>query len=138
MQLLAVGLNHTTAPVALRERLAFAPEQLGTAVAAARNWFARADSKGGDEAAILSTCNRTELYAASNAAHPLDAGAQFLADFSTAECRWSGSCWNRSSGPGGPRHKAGVTVVVWLCLALLHHIPALSRITEPATASDTA
>jgi glutamyl-tRNA reductase len=81
MQLLAVGLNHTTAPVALRERLAFAPEQLGTAVAAARNWFARADSKGGDEAAILSTCNRTELYAASNAANPLDAGAQFLADF---------------------------------------------------------
>ncbi|KQZ38876.1 glutamyl-tRNA reductase [Duganella sp. Root1480D1] len=81
MQLLAVGLNHTTAPVALRERLAFAPEQLGTAVAAARNWFACADSKGGDEAAILSTCNRTELYAASNAANPLDAGAQFLADF---------------------------------------------------------
>ncbi|XLZ68539.1 glutamyl-tRNA reductase [Massilia sp. SR12] len=81
MQLLAVGLNHTTAPVALRERLAFAPEQLGTAVTAARNWFARADSKGDDEAAILSTCNRTELYAASNAAHPLDAGAQFLADF---------------------------------------------------------
>lgn len=81
MQLLAVGLNHTTAPVALRERLAFAPEQLGTAVAAARNWFAGADSQGGDEAAILSTCNRTELYAASNAANPLDAGAQFLADF---------------------------------------------------------
>jgi glutamyl-tRNA reductase len=81
MQLLAVGLNHTTAPVALRERLAFAPEQLGTAVTAARNWFADADSKGGDEAAILSTCNRTELYAASNAANPLDAGAQFLADF---------------------------------------------------------
>jgi len=81
MQLLAVGLNHTTAPVALRERLAFAPEQLGAAVTAARNWFARADSRGGDEAAILSTCNRTELYAASNAANPLDAGAQFLADF---------------------------------------------------------
>ena len=81
MQLLAVGLNHTTAPVALRERLAFAPEQLGQAVAAARNWFACANSPGGDEAAILSTCNRTELYAASNAANPLDAGAQFLADF---------------------------------------------------------
>jgi len=81
MQLLAVGLNHTTAPVALRERLAFAPEQLGTAVMAARNWFARGDSNGSDEAAILSTCNRTELYAASNVAHPLDAGAQFLADF---------------------------------------------------------
>jgi glutamyl-tRNA reductase len=81
MQLLAVGLNHTTAPLALRERLAFAPEQLGTAVAAARNWFQRLDSRGSDEAAILSTCNRTELYAASHADNPLDAGAHFLADF---------------------------------------------------------
>jgi len=81
MQLLAVGLNHTTAPVALRERLAFAPEQLGLAVAEARNWFQRLDSRGGDEAAILSTCNRTELYAASHADNPLDAGAHFLADF---------------------------------------------------------
>jgi len=81
MQLLAVGLNHTTAPVALRERLAFAPEQLGLAVAEARNWFQRLDARGGDEAAILSTCNRTELYAASHADNPLDAGAHFLADF---------------------------------------------------------
>ncbi|GGX84119.1 glutamyl-tRNA reductase [Massilia dura] len=81
MQLLAVGLNHTTAPVALRERLAFAPDQLGSAVRAARNWFQRLDGRGSDEAAILSTCNRTELYAASGAANPLDAGAQFLADF---------------------------------------------------------
>ncbi len=81
MQLLAVGLNHTTAPVALRERLAFAPDQLGAAVTAARNWFLRLDSRGSDEAAILSTCNRTELYAASTVANPLDAGAHFLADF---------------------------------------------------------
>jgi glutamyl-tRNA reductase len=84
MQLLAVGLNHTTAPVALRERLAFAPEQLGMAVTEARNWFQRVDGQGdngGNEAAILSTCNRTELYAASNVSNPLDAGAHFLADF---------------------------------------------------------
>ncbi|GGZ08569.1 glutamyl-tRNA reductase [Pseudoduganella plicata] len=81
MQLLAVGLNHTTAPVALRERLAFAPDQLGTAVRAARNWFQRLDTRGSDEAAILSTCNRTELYAASAADNPLDVGAHFLADF---------------------------------------------------------
>src|SRR5476649_1129861 len=81
MQLLAVGLNHTTAPVSLRERLAFAPEQLGQAVRAARAWFERIDAGGSDEAAILSTCNRTELYAASDIANPLDAGAHFLADF---------------------------------------------------------
>jgi glutamyl-tRNA reductase len=81
MQLLAVGLNHTTAPVSLREQLALAPEQLGQAVQAARGWFARIDAHGGDEAAILSTCNRTELYAASAAPNPLDASAHFLADY---------------------------------------------------------
>jgi glutamyl-tRNA reductase len=81
MQLLAVGLNHTTAPVSLREQLALAPDQLGQAVQAARGWFARLDSRGGDEAAILSTCNRTEMYAASAAPNPLDASAHFLADY---------------------------------------------------------
>jgi glutamyl-tRNA reductase len=60
MQLLAVGLNHTTAPVSLRERLAFAPDQLGEAVRAAQAWFGRSATRGDDEAAILSTCNRTE------------------------------------------------------------------------------
>ncbi|WP_215407358.1 glutamyl-tRNA reductase [Janthinobacterium sp. JC611] len=81
MQLLAVGLNHTTAPVSLREQLAFAPEQLGSAVMAARTWFQRIDLRDNDEAAILSTCNRTELYAASHVPNPLDAGAHFLADY---------------------------------------------------------
>jgi len=85
MQLLAVGLNHTTAPVSLREQLALAPDQLGQAVQAARGWFARIDPQAGgvqmDEAAILSTCNRTELYAASKAPNPLDASAHFLADY---------------------------------------------------------
>jgi glutamyl-tRNA reductase len=81
MQLLAVGLNHTTAPVSLREQLALAPDQLGQAVRAARGWFARSDSRGGDEAAILSTCNRTEMYAASDLPNGLDASAHFLADY---------------------------------------------------------
>ena len=81
MQLLAVGLNHHTAPVSLRERLAFGPDQIGEAVLAARNWFGRVGVHGADEAAILSTCNRTEMYAASELADPLDAGAHFLADY---------------------------------------------------------
>ena len=80
MQLLAVGLNHTTAPVSLREQLALAPDQLGRAVQAARTWFSRQGSTG-EEAAILSTCNRTELYAASNLPNPLDASGQFLAHY---------------------------------------------------------
>lgn len=90
MHLLAVGLNHTTAPVSLREKVAFPADQIGQAVSSARAWFGRANT-GADlmqtgEAAILSTCNRTELYAASTAAHgdvdaAIDSTAHFLADY---------------------------------------------------------
>ncbi|MEY3721897.1 MAG: hypothetical protein RL618_2416, partial [Pseudomonadota bacterium] len=61
MQLLAVGLNHTTAPVSLREKVAFPADQLGQAVASACAWFGNtADTSRAQETAILSTCNRTE------------------------------------------------------------------------------
>ena len=84
MQLLALGLNHTTAPLALREQVAFPADQIGQAVAAARAWFGKT-SQGTDEAAILSTCNRTEIYTAStnpNAANSiLDSTAHFLAQY---------------------------------------------------------
>ncbi len=56
MTLIALGLNHQTAPLELRERVAFPDADLGSAVTALR-------AAGGiREAAILSTCNRTELY----------------------------------------------------------------------------
>lgn len=83
MHLLAVvGLNHTTAPIALREKVAFPADQISLAVTAARTWFNRGDAtKLSDEAAILSTCNRTELYAASNLSNGIDAAAHFLAHY---------------------------------------------------------
>ncbi len=86
MQLLTVGLNHTTAPLALRERVALPADRLGHAVASARAWFGRAALPViSDEAAILSTCNRTELYAASSMPGGVDAAmdatAHFLADY---------------------------------------------------------
>jgi len=56
MSLLALGINHKTASVDVRERVAFSPEQLAEALSQAR---ASACVK---EVAILSTCNRTELY----------------------------------------------------------------------------
>ena len=59
MTLLAFGINHTTAPLALRERVAFAPENLQSAMQEA------CAHAGLTEVAILSTCNRTEIYAAS-------------------------------------------------------------------------
>ncbi|NOV31149.1 glutamyl-tRNA reductase [Methylomonas sp. ZR1] len=56
MTLLAVGINYNTAPVAIRERLAFPTDMLDNTL---KNlWNLREIS----EAAILSTCNRTEFY----------------------------------------------------------------------------
>jgi len=88
MQLIAVGLNHTTAPVALREKVAFPADQIGNAVAAARAFFGgrvAAASAGNDEAAILSTCNRTELYTAvhmpGGVEEAIDATGHFLAEY---------------------------------------------------------
>ncbi len=56
MTLLALGINHKTAPVAVREKVAFAPDLLPSQLRDANS------APGMQEIAILSTCNRTELY----------------------------------------------------------------------------
>ncbi|HCA27668.1 MAG TPA: glutamyl-tRNA reductase [Betaproteobacteria bacterium] len=56
MQILTLGVNHQTAPVSIREKIAFQAETLGRALL---DFAGRRPVK---EAAILSTCNRTELY----------------------------------------------------------------------------
>ena len=55
--LIALGLNHQTAPVSLRERVAFSEQALPATLAALRGL------PGVEEVALLSTCNRTEIYA---------------------------------------------------------------------------
>ncbi|MBQ0741733.1 MAG: glutamyl-tRNA reductase [Pseudomonas sp.] len=62
MGFLAFGINHKTAAVDLRERVAFAPEQLADALQRLR------DETMTQEVAILSTCNRTEIYCSQD--HP--------------------------------------------------------------------
>lgn len=57
MHIIVVGLSHKTAPVEIRERVAFAPEQLEPSLHAMRAL------PGIEEALIVSTCNRVELYA---------------------------------------------------------------------------
>lgn len=57
MNLIALGINHNCAAVEVRERVAFAPEQVGEALVDVCN------AAGVEEVVILSTCNRTELYA---------------------------------------------------------------------------
>jgi glutamyl-tRNA reductase len=61
MQLFTVGVNHTTAPISIRENVSFQNETLAHALR-------DLTSHGVHEAAILSTCNRTELYC--NTSHP--------------------------------------------------------------------
>jgi len=64
MAFIALGINHKTASVAVRERVAFSPEQL---VEALRQLCRVVGSR---EAAILSTCNRSELYLEMECAQP--------------------------------------------------------------------
>ena len=60
MRLFALGINHHTAPLAVREQVVFQPERVNDAL----NHLIH--GRGVGEAAILSTCNRTELYCATN------------------------------------------------------------------------
>jgi len=74
MHLFAFGINHKTAPVAIRERAAFAPEQLPLAL---HDITAHG---GAAEATILSTCNRTEVYCQLDAEDSRQA-VQWFCDF---------------------------------------------------------
>ena len=71
MQLTVVGLNHQTAPLSIREKLAFAAANLPDAVSNL------ARSEAAEEAVILSTCNRTELYCVGEAEKIIDWLAQY-------------------------------------------------------------
>ncbi|MFP5382058.1 MAG: glutamyl-tRNA reductase [Gammaproteobacteria bacterium] len=78
MQLLTLGVNHHTAPLAIRERVAFGPDKLVEAL------HDLTGSHRASEVAILSTCNRTELYV--NTPSP-EAVSEWLADFHKIEQR---------------------------------------------------
>lgn len=71
MELYVIGVNHTTAPIQIRENVAFNSEHLGSALR-------ELTSHDATEAAILSTCNRTELYcSAENPEKPLNWLSQY-------------------------------------------------------------
>lgn len=75
MQLLALGLNHKTAPVEIRERVALTNGQLGEALSSLVNYI--------PQGIILSTCNRTEVYATTDQDHSRSqqAAGKFLSEF---------------------------------------------------------
>jgi len=78
VKLLALGVDHHSAPAPVREALAFNDSKGPDGLDALKAAFP------GSEFVVLSTCNRVEIYAASGDAHTLpgsDALARFLADF---------------------------------------------------------
>ncbi len=62
MSVYALGLNHTTAPLDVRGRFAFTLEQLAPTLHGFRDRLAGLTARNAPEVALLSTCNRTELY----------------------------------------------------------------------------
>ncbi len=64
MQLFTIGVNHTTAPISIRENVAFTDANL-------RHALSDLTANNAAEAAILSTCNRTEIYVQSANAEPI-------------------------------------------------------------------
>ncbi|MEQ1600019.1 MAG: glutamyl-tRNA reductase [Methylotenera sp.] len=71
MQLFTIGVNHTTAPISIRENVAFSDANL-------RHALSDLTAHNAAEAAILSTCNRTEIYVQSANAEPI---VQWLAKY---------------------------------------------------------
>jgi glutamyl-tRNA reductase len=103
MHLFLLGLSHKTAPIEVRERLSISPAQLPRALNALR------ESGGASESAILSTCNRTEIYAVgpSQVGHQLErfAGQLHLAHGGAPLklCDWY-SCSYRTKDATTARH----------------------------------
>ncbi|MGP1684797.1 MAG: glutamyl-tRNA reductase, partial [Giesbergeria sp.] len=64
MSVWALGINHNTAPIDLRGRFAFALDQIAPTLHGLRTALGAANPHRGIESAIISTCNRTEVYCA--------------------------------------------------------------------------
>ena len=84
MSLVIVGLNHRTVPVELLERMAVAPGDLPKALQS----LGRCEHLA--EVVLLSTCNRTEVYAHATLFHPaMQDVRDFLSDVSARKSRTS-------------------------------------------------
>ncbi len=95
MPLFSTGLNHTTATVDIRERLAFSVEELPAAVADLHR------SGRAEEAVLVSTCNRTELYCIADSSEPL---IDWLSQQRKARRAEIESCLFAYEGPSAVRH----------------------------------
>jgi glutamyl-tRNA reductase len=98
--LLIVGVNHRTAPVGVRERLAFADDEVADALRRLRSF-----APSVLEAALLSTCNRVEVVAATaDLPRAADETARFLAADRKLELASFESALYRIEGREAARH----------------------------------
>lgn len=113
MSLLALGLNHSTAPLALRERMSVAPEKLTAALHQVREQVA--SRLAVSEVALISTCNRTELYCrldphphsatpATTTQHAAEKLSHWLADFQQVPAHELAPHWYAFSERHAIRH----------------------------------
>jgi glutamyl-tRNA reductase len=80
MSLYAIGINHRTAPVQIREQVVFPPEAVADALG-------QLQGLGLSEAAILSTCNRTEIYCELDGPGQREALARWLGAYHALDYR---------------------------------------------------
>jgi glutamyl-tRNA reductase len=99
MKLLLTGLNHRTAPVEVRERLAFEDKSLPDALDDLKR------RPGLLEGMILSTCNRVEVAVAADEQADVESAVEnFLADSKRVERAWVTPYLYRFDGPEAIRH----------------------------------
>ena len=98
MKLFLTGLNHRTAPVEVRERLAFDDSVLTEALCNLKK------RPGMIEGMILSTCNRVEITVAAEEYADADAAQHFLADLRSVDRTWVSPYLYRHDGPDAIRH----------------------------------
>lgn len=97
MTLIAFGINHNTASLEVREAVAFAPDQMLQALQDARQ------SAAAREVAILSTCNRTEIYADVDGEN-VECLLNWLAQYHQTDCERLRPCHYAFSGVEAARH----------------------------------
>ncbi|MDD2557306.1 MAG: glutamyl-tRNA reductase [Desulfuromonas sp.] len=99
MDIFVVGLSHKTAPVSIRETVAFAPEHIGTALAQLKQIPCIA------EVVVVSTCNRVEIYAAADqGAQGIEAVRGFLARYHNLDAEQLNKHLYAHQGDAAVRH----------------------------------
>lgn len=98
MHLVVVGVNHNTAPVEVRERLAVGEADLTDALSSLKS------NETLSEVCVLSTCNRTEIYAVASYRADYEALLDFLAGYSQIDRDKLDGYIYRHSGHHGAKH----------------------------------